>query len=113
MDALITGFSPRVFDEVRKFFAAHPVFEMTQTQEIALEGPGGEMVRVVKATCKKCGFELAPGDNPMLEEQGAVWPASTVRSVRFTHAWDQTSRSVYCGGQVAFVTEPVFTLGVK
>lgn len=103
---LITGFSPRVFEEVQRFFEAHPVFEMEQLREIAIEGPGGEMVRVVKAHCLKCGFDLAPGDNPM-HEMGPMWPADTLRAVRFTHAWDQASRSEYCGGQVSFVTEPV------
>lgn len=105
--ALITGFAPRVFEQVREFFAAHPVFEMQQICEIAVEGPGGELVQVVKATCTKCGFELAPAENPMLDGQGAYWPASTVKSVRFTHAWDQASRSKYCGGQVTFETAPM------
>lgn len=103
----VLGFSPRVFEEVRAFFESRPVFEMEQLREIAVEGPGGELVRVTAGRCLKCGFELASGDNPMLDGQGALWPADTLRAVRMTHAWDQASRSFRCGGSIMFETSPV------
>lgn len=103
----IRDFSPEVFRQAREFFAAHPVFEMVQLREIAVEGPGGELVQVLKGTCTKCGFELAPADNPMLEGQGAMWPADTLKATRLTHAWDQATRSTYCGGRVVFTTAPM------
>ena len=105
--ATILGWSPRVFEEVQRFFREHPVFEMEQTREIAVEGPGGELVRVTKARCLKCGYAQAPDDNPMLDGQGPLWPADTLRAVRFTHAYNRASRARYCGGAIVFESEPV------
>lgn len=98
--------SKEAIEAGRKFFAEHPVFEMEQLREIAVEGPGGEMIRVVEGRCQKCGFTLSPADNPMLEE-GAFWPADTLKAVKLTHAWDRDTRSKYCGGEFRLLSAPV------
>lgn len=104
---LITQFSRRAMEAARRFFEEHPVFEMEQLREVTMEGPGGELVRVLKCRCLACGFELAPDGNPMFGGKEAIWPADALKAIKMTHAWDQASRSKYCGGHVVFETAPV------
>ena len=94
---------PHVYEAARQFFEEHPVFEMEQLREINAEG--SPLVRVLEGRCMKCGFALEPAGNPMFAG-GNVWVADTLNAVRLTHAWDQASRSEYCGGQIMFVTAP-------
>lgn len=107
----IKGFSPEAAKAVRDFYLSHPVFEMEQLREIAVEGPGGELVECLNAVCLRCGFEMTPADNPMLE-QGKVWPADTFKAVILRHAWDQQGRDTYCGGVMRFETRPALMLTV-
>ena len=95
---------PHVYEAARQFFEEHPVFEMEQLREINAEG--SPLVRVLEGRCMKCGFALRPDGNPMLQGDNAVWVADTLQAVRMTHAWDQASRSAYCGGRIVFVTAP-------
>lgn len=90
---LITGFSPAVTEALRQF-------RQTQHREIDTHSP---VVRVVSGRCQRCGFEV---------ENGWEGPADTLRAVTMTHELSWTT-GVRCGGQVAFVTEPVFALGVR
>src|SRR3990167_7349233 len=103
-------FSPRVYAGVRKFFAEHPTVEITMLREANMASP---CVRLGTAVCGKCGTRvelgklfkdtLRKGLSALGEEipSGAL-PADFLQAVRITHAWDQASRSVYCGGEMAF-----------
>lgn len=105
-DVQILGFSDRVWKEAREFFENHPVFEMDPLErEIAVEGPGGEMVEVLAARCIKCGFTLAPADSE-LHEMGKLWPADALVAVKMRHAWDKDTRATYCGGAIVFDSAP-------
>ena len=113
-------FSPAVYAGVRKFFAEHPTVEITMLREANMAGP---CVRLGTAVCGKCGTRvelgklfkdtLSQGLSALGEEMpsGAL-PADFLQAVRITHAWDQASRSVYCGGEMAFESRPALRLAV-
>ena len=106
--------SPAVYAGVRKFFAEHPTVSVTMLREANMASP---CVKLGTAVCGKCGARvelgkifkdtLRQGLSAMGEEMppGAL-PADFLQAVRITHAWDQASRSVYCGGEMAFTTRP-------
>lgn len=112
----ILGFSPRVYAEVRRFFAEHPVVEIKVRRDADM---GSTPVSVVGGNCQRCGWEykagklfvdtLAKGMNELGEElpRGTL-PSDFLQAVELRHAYDQASRSVYCGGLIEFVTAPAF-----
>jgi len=97
--------SPRAIKEAAEWFKNHPVVTLKQIREIQLEGEGGELEEVEAAVCTKCGFELVPDSNPMFEGQNRYWPKGVKTAVYLTHAFDQATRKVYCGGHMLLRTK--------
>ena len=94
----IVGFSPRVYEAARQFFAARPVYSMRQTREIEVES---QLVRVTAVRCLACGETLPLPETPM--------PSDALAAVEFTHEW-KLDRSGRCGGAIKVSTEPVLGL---
>lgn len=104
----ILGLSPRAIEAGRRFFAEHPTIEITVLREADMRTP---LVAFDSGVCAKCGYTwhadrlfqdtLAEGLRETGEEmpRGQL-PADFVKAIRITHAWDQASRSVYCGGEL-------------
>lgn len=102
------GYSPRVYEGVRSFFNSHPVIEMHVRREADF---ASQPVAVPDLQCERCGFrarvtdEIREAVTKDLRVRGEEMPRGTLpadffNAVEFTHAWDQQSRSVYCGGQL-------------
>ena len=104
----IKSFSPAVFKGVREFFASHPVVEMEVLRDANM---GSKLVRVAGGVCEVCGYEWTAGplfiqalqgelQNVGEEMPSGTLPSDFIKAIRLTHAWDQASRSVYCGGHL-------------
>ena len=117
----ILGFSPRVYAEVRKFFAEHPVIQVKVRRAADFASPA---VYLGAGVCERCGWEWKPTKmyvNLMAESLSSLGeelpkgylPGDFIEAVEWTHAWDQASRSHYCGGRIALVIEPAKLAGVK
>lgn len=106
----ILGFSPRVYEEARRFFKEHPVVEIKVLRAADMSSP---CVPLGNGVCDKCGdriilgrvFADALADNlkAMGEEmpRGQL-PSDYLQAREVRHCWDQASRSRYCGGVIEF-----------
>jgi hypothetical protein len=105
----VLGFSPRVRAEVGRFLAEHPVIEIKVLRAADM---GSRPAALDGGTCQECGWEWKAGKlftetlSIGMEQIGEELPAGTLPadfmdSIAVTHAWDQASRSHYCGGRLS------------
>lgn len=110
----IIGFSPRVYEEVQRFFREHPVIEIKVKRAADF---GSQPVRLTGGVCQVCGWEWEPDKvyvDKMSESLNALGeelprgklPEDYLEAIEWTHAWDQDSRSKYCGGHIALTRAP-------
>lgn len=109
----ILGFSPRVYEGVSEFFATHPVTEIKVRRAADMASP---CVPIGSGVCQKCGFywradklfvdTLADAIKGLGEEMPrGTLPSDFLEAIEVTHAWDQASRSRYCGGRLVLSSE--------
>lgn len=109
----IIGFSPETFQGVRKFFKEHPVIQIQVIREANL---ASDCVTLLGGKCAKCGWEWTPDKiflealSTNLQSIGEEMPIGSLpvdffKSIKVIHAWDQKSRSQYCGGRLNLQVE--------
>lgn len=108
----IKGFSPRVLEAGRKFLSEHPVIEIKVRRAADFGSPP---VYLAGGICEECGWTWTP-DRIYVDAMAAslsvmgeelpkgMLPRDYLESIEWTHAWDQASRSWYCGGWIALCT---------
>jgi len=110
----ILGFSPRVLEAGREFLAEHPVIEIKVQRAADF---GSQPVYLAGGLCEECGWTWSPDKVYLDALSQGFWggeelmkgylPRDYLESIEWTHAWDQASRSHYCGGHIALTTSVV------
>ena len=104
----ILSLSPRVLAEGRRFFKSHPVITLKVIRAADFDSP---TVFLHSFACTKCNWTwlvdklyvevMAKGLGAIGEELPlGHLPTDYLASIEYTHAWDQQSRSIYCGGRL-------------
>lgn len=119
----IISFSPRVFETVQRFFREHPVIEIKVRRAADF---ASAPVFLSGGICERCGWTWSPDrvyvDSMAESLKGlgeelprGTLPGDYLDAIAWRHAWDQESRSKYCGGRIALSTAPAAEspLGVR
>lgn len=104
----IQGFAPRVYKTVQAFFKERPVIEIKVRRAADFGSPP---VYLASGVCERCGWTWTPDRvyvDTMAESFRALGeemprghlPSDYLDAIEWRHAWDQQSRSEYCGGRI-------------